>query len=109
MNLVTSPGNLQSDKPKLAVLLSNTTFNKGHTYAEYLPGIDKAAGYGLAGLILGGGAVGLAAKTGLLAAICKWGLGLVLLLKNIVVAVFAALFKLIWVAFVAFLWPLQMP
>jgi uncharacterized membrane-anchored protein len=28
-------------------------FNEGHRYADYLPGKDKAAAYGIAGLIVG--------------------------------------------------------
>ena len=35
-------------------------FNPGSTYAEFDPGIDKVAGYGIAGLIAGG----LLAKAG---------------------------------------------
>ena len=34
-------------------MLDAVEFNEGHRYADYLPGKDKAAAYGLAGLILG--------------------------------------------------------
>ncbi len=91
MNLVTEPKNLERDKTKVAELLRNTTFNRGQTYAEYVPGKDKAAGYGLAGLILGGGTVAAAAKFGLLGAIWKWIIGIVLVLKKFVIVVIAAI------------------
>ena len=34
-------------------VLSAVEFNEGHHYADFLPGKDKAAAYGLAGLIVG--------------------------------------------------------
>jgi uncharacterized membrane-anchored protein len=42
-------------------VLAAVEFNEGHRYADYLPGTDKAAAYGVGGLILGGAA----AKAGL--------------------------------------------
>lgn len=41
-------------------VLSMVAFNPGSTYAEFDPGVDKVAGYGIAGLIAGG----LLAKAG---------------------------------------------
>ena len=35
-------------------ILSMVSFNSGNTYAEFKPGVDKAAEYGIAGLIAGG-------------------------------------------------------
>ncbi|MFA7335292.1 MAG: DUF2167 domain-containing protein [Candidatus Obscuribacterales bacterium] len=100
MNLVTEPKELDLGKAKVATLLQNVKFNKGQTYAEYVPGTDKAAGYGLAGLILGGGAMAAAAKFGIFGALWKWGLGILLVLKKFiiiaivgVVAVISKLFK----------------
>ena len=43
-------------------MLSAVEFNEGHRYADFLPGKDKAAAYGLAGLIVGA----TAAKAGFL-------------------------------------------
>jgi len=43
------------------------TFNSGSTYGEYVSGTDKAAGYGLAGLVGLGVGVAVAKKFGLLA------------------------------------------
>ncbi len=43
------------------------TFNAGSTYAEYNSSTDKAAGYGLAGLVAAGVGIAVAKKVGLLA------------------------------------------
>ena len=43
-------------------ILGMIDFNEGHRYADYKPGADKVAAYGLAALVAGG----IAAKTGLL-------------------------------------------
>ncbi|MDQ5933098.1 MAG: hypothetical protein QG574_382 [Cyanobacteriota bacterium erpe_2018_sw_21hr_WHONDRS-SW48-000092_B_bin.40] len=85
MNLVVSPKELELGKQKVATLLQNVKFNKGQTYAEYVAGTDKAAGYGLAGLILGGGAMAAAAKFGIFGALWKWGLGILLVLKKFII------------------------
>jgi uncharacterized membrane-anchored protein len=62
--LVIEPEKLQETLPVFRNLLAGYNFNSGQTYAEYKPG-DKVAKYGLAALVLGGGAVA-AAKLGLL-------------------------------------------
>ena len=85
MYLVVSPKELELGKQKVATLLQNVKFNKGQTYAEYVAGTDKAAGYGLAGLILGGGAMAAAAKFGVFGALWKWGLGILLVLKKFII------------------------
>jgi uncharacterized membrane-anchored protein len=54
------------------------TFDAGHAYADYKPGTDKLATYGLAALVGGG----IAAKTGLLA---KLGV-MLLAAKKVVIA-----------------------
>lgn len=82
MNLVTDADKLEDNKTKVAGLLTNTTFDKGQSYADYQPGKDKSAGYGLAGLILGGGAMAAAAKLGLLGGLWKWAIGLILVFKK---------------------------
>jgi uncharacterized membrane-anchored protein len=84
-----------ADKPEaitqsvaeFTTLLKGMEFVPGQQYAEFKPG-DKVAEYGLAGLVLGGGAL-LAAKTGLLAQLAKF-------IKVIVLAIvglFAAITK----------------
>ena len=63
-------------------VLAAVEFKEGHRYADYIPGKDRAAEYGLAALVAGG----IAAKAGLF----KWVLGLVIALKKfIIVAVVA--------------------
>jgi uncharacterized membrane-anchored protein len=63
-------------------VLPMAEFDSGHRYADFKPGSDKLAAYGLAALIGGG----IAAKTGLLA---KLGLMLLALKKFVVVAFLA--------------------
>jgi uncharacterized membrane-anchored protein len=91
MNLVTDPKDLAVNQYKVASLLQATTFNRGETYAEYVPGHDKSAGYGIAGLILGGGAVAAAAKFGLFGALWKWALGIALVMKKFALVAFAGI------------------
>lgn len=69
LNLVDDPANLATSKPQAGSLLAATTFKVGSRYADFQPGTDKAAEYGLAALIAGGaGAAALkVAKVGLLA------------------------------------------
>lgn len=76
MNLVTSQENFPENKAKVMAILNKTEFTKGNTYGEYVAGKDKASGYGLTGLILGGGAMAAAAKMGLLGGLWKWAIAL---------------------------------
>jgi uncharacterized membrane-anchored protein len=64
VKLVVDPEQLQATLPEYKQLLSTYTFQPGQRYAEYQPG-DRVAKYGLAALVTGG-AVAVAAKTGLL-------------------------------------------
>ena len=95
LNLVTDPKELAKGKLKVNDLLQRTSFIKGQTYAEYVPGTDKSAGYGLAGLILGGGAMAAAAKFGVLGAFWKWGLAMLLVMKKFLIVGLAGLGALI--------------
>lgn len=99
MNLVTSQEKFPENKAKIMDLLNKTEFTKGNTYGEYVEGKDKASGYGLTGLILGGGAMAAAAKMGLLGGLWKWALGLLIAGKKLILvavvgigALFAKLF-----------------
>jgi uncharacterized membrane-anchored protein len=77
--LVGSPDEMGSAIPQVNALLEGYRFTPGHTYAEYVPGTDKLAEYGLTALVVGGGAAALA-KSGLLARLWKpIALGLVAL------------------------------
>ncbi|WP_395018549.1 DUF2167 domain-containing protein [Dongia sp.] len=62
--LVTGPETLDADVAEFKSVLAGYQFNAGDSYAEYKEG-DKVAEYGLAALIVGGGAA-VAAKSGLL-------------------------------------------
>ena len=71
LNAVSTIDQLETVKKGTPDVLAAVEFNEGHRYADYLPGTDKAAAYGIGGLIVGA----TAAKAGL--------------------------FKLIWVAILA--------
>ena len=61
LNAVSSIGQLAAVKEGTPDVLAAVEFNEGHRYTDYLPGTDKAAAYGIGGLILGSAA----AKAGL--------------------------------------------
>jgi uncharacterized membrane-anchored protein len=65
--LIVKPDALADTLPTFKELLKDYSFKSGESYAEFRQG-DKLAKYGLAALITGG-AVAVAAKTGLLTAI----------------------------------------
>lgn len=62
LNAVANMKQLAAIKSETKNMLSAVEFNEGHRYADFLPGKDKAAAYGLAGLIVGA----TAAKAGFL-------------------------------------------
>jgi uncharacterized membrane-anchored protein len=70
VTLVASPADLAAAVPHAEALLDNYRFLSGNTYAEYLPGTDKLAQYGLTALVVGGAGAALL-KTGLLAKLWK--------------------------------------
>jgi uncharacterized membrane-anchored protein len=60
LNAVADMGQLSAIRREARGVLSAVEFNEGHRYSDYLPGSDKAATYGIAGLIAGA----VAAKAG---------------------------------------------
>jgi uncharacterized membrane-anchored protein len=68
LDLVCAPKILTELKPTMASLLTKTSFDPGSTYADFKPGKDKVAEFGLAALVVGGAAVAgkAALKVGLL-------------------------------------------
>jgi uncharacterized membrane-anchored protein len=68
--LVASPDELVSAIPAADTLLANYRFRPGNTYAEFVPGTDKLAQYGLTALVVGGAGAALV-KSGLLARLWK--------------------------------------
>jgi uncharacterized membrane-anchored protein len=96
LNLVCSPDQLAGLKPTMKDLLSRTTYDAGKRYADFQPGKDKVAEFGLAALVVGGAALaGKAAKVGLLAKFGKLLLALVLALKKAFILVIIALAALL--------------
>jgi uncharacterized membrane-anchored protein len=82
LNAVANMDHLTPIHEQSESVLAAVEFNEGHRYADYLPGTDKAAAYGLTGLIVGAGA----AKAGLLKGL--W-LGLLAFKKALVAGVVA--------------------
>lgn len=68
--LVAGPENLVGAVAEVDRLLESYRFRPGQTYAEYLPGSDKLAKYGLTALVVGGAGAALL-KSGLLAKLWK--------------------------------------
>jgi uncharacterized membrane-anchored protein len=68
--LVASPDELDAAVAQVDGLLGAYRFRPGSTYAEYVPGKDKLAQYGLTALVVGGAGAALV-KSGLLAKLWK--------------------------------------
>jgi uncharacterized membrane-anchored protein len=73
---------LDSIKPYIPELVRSARFQKGNTYAEFDPKIDKVATYGIAGLVAGG----LLVKAGLFKALIA---GIIALKKLLIVGAIA--------------------
>lgn len=75
MNMLWDMDHLAEVRTAAADFGKVASFTSGSTYAEYNASTDKAAGYGLAGLVAGGVALAAAKKIGLLALLApffKW-------------------------------------
>lgn len=83
LNAVAGMSDLDAIKQQMPDVISMIEFNAGSRYADFTPGRDKVAEYGLAALILGG----VAAKIGLFKGIF---LALLAAKKLVIVAVVAA-------------------
>jgi uncharacterized membrane-anchored protein len=68
--LVATPDELEGAVGAADGLLDGYQFRPGSTYAEYVPGKDKLAKYGLTALVVGGAGAALL-KSGLLAKLWK--------------------------------------
>jgi len=91
LNAVASMRDLPTVSAKMPDIMAMVDFKPGNTYADFDPHIDKVAKYGIAALIAGG-ALGVAAKAGLLKAFWPLLLGLKKVLVFIVIGL-VALFK----------------
>jgi len=70
VTLVSPVETLPATIPVVDAMLDGYHFKAGHTYAEFVPGTDKLAEYGLTALIVGGAGAALV-KSGLLAKLWK--------------------------------------
>jgi uncharacterized membrane-anchored protein len=70
VTLVAGTEELAAAVPRVDTLLGGFRYTQGHTYAEYVPGTDKLAEYGLTALVVGGAGAALV-KSGLLAKLWK--------------------------------------
>ena len=84
IGFVASMDQLAEIRQATPTVLEMAQFDLGSTYAEYQPGVDKKAAYGIAGLI---GGAAIAKKTGLLAALLIFGKKFIV----IIIAGFAAM------------------
>lgn len=73
MNMLWDMPHLPDVRTAAGDLGKTATFTTGDTYAEYNSSTDKAAGYGLAGLVAGGVAIAAAKKLGFLGLILVFG------------------------------------
>lgn len=92
IEFVTNMEMLQAVRENAPAVLAMANFEAGATYADYRPGIDKKAGYGLAGLVAG--AV-IAKKTGLIAAILIFGKKFFVLIIAGIAAAFGAVRRIL--------------
>ena len=73
LNMVTVMSDLADTRMAAQHLANAAEFTTGHRYADYRPGPDPVAEYGIAGLIAAGVGVTLVKKAGLLALILAFG------------------------------------
>lgn len=88
LNMVTVMAKLDETRAAAAQLARTAQFNQGERYADYQPGTDRVAEYGIAGLITAGLGAAVAKKAGLLALILAFG-------KKIIVFLIAGI-ALLW-------------
>ena len=89
LNTVADMSQLPKIEQATPEILAMVDFNAGHRYADYTPGTDKVATYGLAALVAGG----IAAKAGLFKGLIVAVLAMKKFLIIFVIALFAFLKK----------------
>ena len=90
LNMVATMSQLPQIRSAADDLQRTAIFDAGSRYADYKPGLDKRAAFGLAGLVLAGAGLAVAQKAGLIA------IALLFLKKGIVVIGVAAAAALGW-------------
>jgi uncharacterized membrane-anchored protein len=83
LNAVATMDQIAAVRRDMAKVISYVDFNEGHRYADFIPGTDKVAEYGIAALIAGG----IAAKAGLF----KVLIGFLIAAKKLVVVALVAI------------------
>ena len=73
LNMITGMSKLDETRKAAAKFAGAAEFQTGSRYADYQPGTDKKAEYGVAGLIAAGAGVAVAKKLGLLGIILAFG------------------------------------
>ena len=91
ISFISTMDELEAIRASAPAVLEMASFNPGATYADYQPGIDKKAAYGIAGLI---GGVAIAKKTGILAAILIFGKKFIVFILAGLAAAFSSLKRL---------------
>lgn len=87
LNVIASMNQLPVVQTAAPDILEMVNFNPGNAYADYTPGTDKLASYGLAALVAGG----IAAKTG----VFKWLLAMLIAFKKVIPVAAIALFAFV--------------
>ncbi|MCB2065060.1 MAG: DUF2167 domain-containing protein [Erythrobacter sp.] len=72
LNLVSTMPQLAGIQTAAADFATHASFNPGARYEDYDESTDRAAGYGIAGLVAGGAGLALAKKAGILALLLKF-------------------------------------
>lgn len=73
LNMLSDMNHLDSVRAAAAGLSQAVTFDSGARYADFVPDVDKKAGYGIAGLVAAGVGVAAAKKLGFLALALGFG------------------------------------
>ncbi len=73
LNMVSTMSQLAAVKAAARQFAGTASFDRGSAYADYVGGVDKEAGYGIAGLVAAGVGVAAVKKLGLLAVILAFG------------------------------------
>jgi uncharacterized membrane-anchored protein len=87
LNMITGMSKLEETRQAAAKFAGAAEFQPGSRYADYQPGKDKKAEYGVAGLVAAGAGLAVAKKLGLLGIILAFGKKFLIL----IVALFAGL------------------
>jgi uncharacterized membrane-anchored protein len=89
LNMITGMSKLEETRRAAAKFAASAEFQAGSRYADYQPGTDKKAEYGLAGLVAAGAGVAVAKKLGLLGIILAFGKKFLVVIIALLAGIFA--------------------